>query len=356
MKKWLPCFMMLVTLVVQAQSGTDSAREVVEGSLIGFVQAPVGKALPELFMAPDGKPDLIFLPKIAGKQDALIRTAIGKTQTFETFFGGKRFQGKLLAQGEGRRLNWKNIQLADGSTWFVQRDWEALSGIARVWQMPLSRPEEFEPVVHVGAPNECEAPGFGYLSYNWPGMQRSLHKLIVMRLPWREFPCQGVREEPTPDIYGKSPYWRRYISHQEPPSEALPDLRRGVFVGVTQTLTWAKQAGIKVTPFTEPRYVVHLDSQRNYPPAYMLRADLLLLDAEALRGFRNKVRGAYPKKDKEREECIKAISSKIKYLSKQEREQYEFKICDDYNWDNRWIDSEFINTFIPETVRQLWQP
>jgi len=348
MKKWLPCFMMLVTLVVQAQSGTDSAREVVEGSLIGFVQAPVGKALPELFMAPDGKPDLIFLPKIANQQSADLRLAARKEQQFETFFGAKRFKAKLIA-GINKQHNFviQAIRLGNGDEWTLRGPETVLGSLD---DRNLQVREFIIPAPKVDIPDiDCQFPDGMAIQYQWKDSGRTMSKFFVRGLPWKHYPCQAPQEP-----VGTISYWRRFTAETSGSVTSISDQRQGVFVSIIEVNSFVEGAGIKMTPFVYPRYVIHIDSRKQYPPVNMFRPDLMMLEASLLNSFQAQAIKFFTNKNSEYSSCLSVVVKQNKALPREQLINKMDEQCCHFPEFSVITENQFIENFVPKQWRYLW--
>ena len=177
--------------------GLADIRQVVEGSVVGFVRANEGQAVPAHFIAPDGKPDLVYLPKIKGQQDSDLKMVGEEQRTLETFFGKKRFRAALVTKTINGNFHILAIKLPDSTEWPVKSFFS------------YPRPTQGDERVDIGSSsldrgpvietfnNYCDPPGDAGVRLAWRATSISLDKQIVVRLPWREFPCQAPREEPS---------------------------------------------------------------------------------------------------------------------------------------------------------------
>lgn len=329
----------------------SDVRQVVEGSMVGFVRAKKGQTVPALFLAPDGKPDMVFLPKINGQQDADLKLAGGELRTFETFFGKKRFNATLLTKTINGNFHILAIKLPDATEWPLKSffsyprptpsDERVDIGLSSVDPGPVL--ETFN--------NYCDPPGESGVRATWKTARVSLDKQIVVRLPWREFPCQGPREEPSVDSH-----WRRFIG-SEP--LMMGDLREGAFAFIWIKPTWPQHAGIKVTPTSEVTYLLHLDSRRRYSTVEMLTPEVMLLDSALMKPFRERVKAEFDKHNKEVSNCRIVILDRRPPKHKLTVEEVftqnkELANCNTLLEPAEFSESQFIQAFVPEQWKKLW--
>lgn len=327
-------------------------RQVVEGSMVGFVRAKEGhQTVPALFLAPDGKPDMVFLPKIKGQQDADLKLAGGEQRTFETFFGKKRFNATLLTKTINGNFHILAFKLPDATEWPLKSFFS------------YPRPTPSDERVDIGLSsvdpgpaletfnNYCDPPGDSGVRATWKTARVSLDKQIVVRLPWREFPCQGPREEPS-----VGSHWRRFIGSGP---LMMGDLREGAFGFIWIKPVWPQHAGIKVTPMSEVTYLLHLDSRRRYAPVEMLTPEVMLLDSALMKPFRERVKAEFDKHNKEVDNCRNVVLDRrppkhkltVEEVSAQDK---ELANCNTWLESPDFSEAQFVQAFVPEQWRKLW--
>lgn len=336
---------------VKAGIPLSDIRQVVEGSMVGFVQPKDGQPVPAQFLAPDGKPDMVFLPNIKGQQDADLKLASGESRTFETFFGRRQFKATLLTKKIDGNFYVLGIKLPDATEWPLKSFFS------------YPRPKPSDDRVDVGPSaidsgpvfetfnKTCDPPGDSGAHLRWKTTQVSLDRQFVVRLPWREYPCQGPREEPSTDSH-----WRRYIGIDP---LIMGDQRDGAFAFIWIRPVWPQHAGIKVTPMSEVTYLLHLDSRRQYAPVEMVTPELMLLDISLLRPFRERVKADFDQYNKEVDDCRDRILERRpakRRLTPDEIavQDKELAKCKTRLDSPGFSESQFIQSFVPERWRQLW--
>ena len=320
-------------------------RQVVEGSMVGFVQPKDGQPVPAQFLAPDGKPDMVFLPKLKGQQDADLMLASGESRMFETFFGRRQFKATLLTQKVDGNFYIMGIRMPDATQWPLKSFFS------------YPRPKPTDDRVDVGPSaidsgpvfetfnKTCEPPGDSGAHLRWKTTKVSLDRQFVVRLPWREYPCQGPREEPSTDSH-----WRRYIGIDP---LIMGDQRDGAFAFIWIRPVWPQHAGIKVTPMSEVTYLLHLDSRRQYAPVEMVTPELMLLDSSLLTPFRERVYAGYEQEKEMRRKCVSDAINRAQMLSRSEMRATIEKACP-LVFPTDYSTLQFIQSFVPERWRQLW--
>lgn len=326
-------------------------RQVVEGSMVGFIQAKEGQTVPAFFLAPDGKPDMVFLPRIMGQQDADLKLAGGEPRTFETFFGKTRFKATLLTNRINGNFHIQAIRLPDATEWPVKS------------VFPYPRQAQNDERVDIGSSsvdlgpvletfnNYCDPPGDSGVRVTWKATSITLDKQIVVRVPWHEFPCQGPREEPSVDSH-----WRRFIGSAP---LMMGDLREGAFVFIWIKPIWPQHASIKITPMSDVTYLLHLDSRRRYAPVDMVTPEVMLLDSALMKPFRERVKAEFDKHNKEVDNCRNVVLDRrppkrkltVEEVSAQNK---ELANCNIWLESPEFSEAQFIQTFVPEQWRGLW--
>lgn len=332
--------------------GLADIRQVVEGSVVGFVRANEGQAVPAHFIAPDGKPDLVYLPKIKGQQDSDLKMVGEEQRTLETFFGKKRFRAALVTKTINGNFHILAIKLPDSTEWPVKSFFS------------YPRPTQGDERVDIGSSsldrgpvietfnNYCDPPGDAGVRLAWRATSISLDKQIVVRLPWREFPCQAPREEPSAD----SP-WRRFVGSDP---LLMGDLREGAFAFIWIKPVWPLHADIVSTSMSEVTYLLHLDSRRRYAPVEMLGPEVMLLDSALLKPFRERVKAEFDKHNKEVNSCRNVILDRRPPKRKLTMEEVsvqnkELAKCNTLLESPKFSEAQFIQTFVPEQWRHLWE-
>lgn len=326
-------------------------RQLVEGSMIGFVRANEGQTVPDVFLAPDGRPDMVFLPKIKGQQDSDLKMVGEGQRTLETFFGKKRFKATLLTNIVNGNFHILAIRLPDAIEWSVKSFFS------------YPRPTPSDERVDIGPStadlgpeletfnNYCDPPGDSGVRVTWKTKGISLDKQVVVRLPWREFPCQGPREEPSIDSH-----WRRFIGSAP---LMMGDLRDGAFVFIWIKPVWPQHSGIQVTPMSEVTYLLHLDSRRRYSQVEMLTPEVMLLDSAWMKPFRERVNADFDKHNKKVNSCRNVVldrrPSKRKLIVEEVAAQNkELANCNTWLESPEFSEAQFIQTFVPEQWKNLW--
>lgn len=323
-------------------------REVVDGSLVGFPDVDTNQKLPAKLLAPDGKTDLIFLPKLKN-QDADIKKAIGKTQTFETFLGAQRFTGRLIGGKVEGNLRISAIEIAGGTRLSLKTPDNTVND-KRFNHLQIKDGYVAEPRLNEFNVS-CDAPGGWGIEYRWKDLNRSLARMFVRTVPWRDYPCQGLTEIPY-----KASHWRRFTARSDiGVIQSMSDMRDGAFVNITAQDDYAEYAPVKVHPSAYPHYVVRLDSKRNYAPVEMLHPGLMLLDPKLMDPFRQTMQKEYVKLESERVNCGQKIHFKYSRESPEKRSLLQQMECGPYPNSADFVDQRFISTFVPEQQRKLWQ-
>lgn len=326
-------------------------RQMVEGSMVGFIEKKEGQTIPTLFLAPDGQPDMVFLPKIKGQQDTDLKLAGGELRTFETFFGKKRFSATLLTKTSNGNFHIQAIKLPDNTVWPIQ------SALSYPRQASIDKRVEIEPSsVDLGPVletfnNYCDPPGDSGVRVSWKATSISLDKQVVVRVPWREFPCQGPREEP-----GSDSHWRRFIGNSP---LMMGDLREGAFAFIWIKPIWPQHTPTKTTAISEITYLLHLDSHRRYAPVEMLSPEVMLLDSVLMKPFRERVKTEFDRHNKEVNNCRNVILDRRPLNRKLTPEEVstqnkELAKCDTWWESPEFSEAQFIKTFVPEQWRYLW--
>lgn len=327
------------------------ARQMVEGSMVGFIETKEGQTVPALFLAPDGQPDMVFLPKIKGQQDTDLKLAGGELRTFETFFGRKRFSATLLTKTSNGNFHVQAIKLPDTTVWPVQSALSYSKQSSTDKRVGIeSSAVDLGPVIETFN-NYCDPPGDSGVRVTWKATSISLDKQIVVRVPWREFPCQGPREEPS-----SNSHWRRFIGSAP---LMMGDLREGAFAFIWIKPIWPQHVATKTTAISEITYLLHLDSRRSYAPVEMLSPEVMLLDSVLMKPFRERVKTEFDGHNTEVSNCRNIILDRRPPNRKLTAEEVttqnkELAKCNTWWESPEFSEAQFIQTFVPEQWRHLW--
>ncbi len=319
---------------LDGQSGTPNEiavsdiRQVVQGSMVGFVQANEGQTVPDIFLAPDGKPDMVFAPRIKGQQDTHVLALGGKKLTFETYFGQRRFNATLLTQKVGGNLRILGLRLVDKTEWalgglFVNNsDASNDDGRVGIADSPLIEPRIETLNVY------CDSPGGHGITLDWKAQKVRLDRQVVVRTREPEYPCQAPREEPQADSF------KRWFRGDFGSRSAAGDRRSGAFIQAEQ-------------------YIIHLDARRQYGPVEMLTPQVMLLDSSLMGRYREKVKSGYEKQGLDRDECATNVIRQVPQMSREERHARIKRTCPFLD-PAEYSAAQFIQTFVPEQWRKLW--
>lgn len=317
-----------------AQIALSDIRQVVEGSMVGFVQAREGQTIPAYLLAPDGKPDMVFAPYIKGKQDTHVLTLGGKVLVFETYFGQKRFNATLLTQKVGGNTRILGLRSPDKTEWglvglFINTsDLSNDDGRVGITDSPLAEPRIETFNVY------CDSPGGHGIQFNWQVQNVRLERQVVVRTLEPEYPCQAPREEPQADSF------KRWFRGDFASRAAAGDMRKGAFVQAEH-------------------YLVHVDSRRRYEPVEMLRPEVMLLDSSLMGPYREKVKAEFDQHNQRVETCRKVFLDRRptgRRLTTEEIADLEKNLapCGTKLDSPAYSATQFIQTFVPEQWRKLW--
>lgn len=321
----------------QISTVSISETRVIDGSILGFAVSKSSQLKPSYLNATDGKPDLIYLPRIKNIQDANIRTTKNKLQIVKTYYGNKQFKARLISKIIDRNLVLQAIRLENGQIWALQREAIIEQDSNLPVKADLNEAVVFSHVVLEPTINTfnsfCDAPGGAPTGYKFPGRAEPLNVLFVVRVSGREYPCMGRMELPEKDTY-----WRHYIGDDV---VSYHDLRGGVFVQ-TQRLA----------------AIIHLNASADYTkPVTMLRPDVMLLDSDALLAFRKKMFSEIKSRQNRYSTCLDNLHTKPHSEKGKAYAAIEHQTCgeepDPMAMED--IDRSFIDTFVPKVWRKLWQ-
>lgn len=309
-------------------------RQVVEGAMVGFVRAKEGQMVPTLFVAPDGTPDMVFLPKIKGQQDVRPLLDGGKILTFESFFGRRRFEATLLTKKIEGNIRVLGLRMPDKTEWtLVGLHFNNSAKSDREDQVSISDSPMIGPRLETFNVY-CDAPGGAGIVFDWRKKRVRLDRQIVVLTSEPDYPCQGPQEVPTTESY------KRRFRGDFGSTNAVTDERTGAFVQAEH-------------------YIIHIDSRKSYAPVEMLTPEVMLLDSALMKPFRERVKAEFDKHNSEVNNCRGVILNRrppnrkltVEEVSVQNK---ELANCNTWLGSPEFSEAQFIQAFVPEQWKNLW--